>query len=319
MTAVVRKQINWFDIVTTGTLVVLGTVIAALAVAVFQVPAQIAPGGVAGLSIVLNHLLGTPVGLVVLIVNIPIMLVAYRLLGGWHVIAMTILSVVVFSLAIDIITPFLPADGITDNDLLNALFGGIVGGIGTALVFRAGGTLGGTSVLGRILNNKFGIPMSTSSLYSDMAVIALAGLVFGWEPALLAIVALFVGGMMVDYVLEGPAVVRFAMIVTNHPHDVSHAILSLLQRGVTGWDGTGMFTGEKRTILYVTVGRAQVNQLRQVVLAADPSAFMVIGQGHTAYGHGFRANKAPRSQPLSADGANSQQPETHIHERETGE
>ncbi|MCA9907786.1 MAG: YitT family protein, partial [Anaerolineae bacterium] len=123
---------------------------------------------------------------------------------------------------------------------------------------------------------------------TDSGVVLLAGLVFGWEGALYAIVALFVGGAVSDYILEGPSVIRTATIITDYPDTVAQAIIQQMGRGVTSWQGTGMFTHKDRGVLFVTVGRQQVGTLRRVVREADTHAFLVIGQGHAAYGQGFR-------------------------------
>ncbi|HEX2906662.1 MAG TPA: DUF2179 domain-containing protein, partial [Phototrophicaceae bacterium] len=121
-------------------------------------------------------------------------------------------------------------------------------------------------------------------------VIVLAGLAFGsWASALYAAVALFVGGVAADYVLEGPSVIRTATIVTDQPETVASAIMTEMRRGVTAWPGTGMFTEQGHTVLFVTIARPQVGKLRQIIFAADPAAFVVIGQGHVAYGKGFKA------------------------------
>jgi uncharacterized membrane-anchored protein YitT (DUF2179 family) len=141
------------------------------------------------------------------------------------------------------------------------------------------------------LQERFGIPFSSSSLYTDSIIIALAGLVFGWEGALYAMVALYVTGATSDYALEGPSVIRTAVVITDKPREVSDAILRNMKRGVTAWEGKGMFTDQHHTVLYVTIGRAQVNALRRCVFAIDSDAFVVIGQGHSAYGHGFRETK----------------------------
>ena len=259
-----------------------------MAVIVFEAPFQIAPGGISGIAVILNNLIGTPLGLVVLLGNIPIQILAFRMLGGWRALAATIFATVLYSLLLDILTPYFPPSGVSDDVFLNAVFGGIVGGIGAGLVYRAGGTLGGTSTLGRILQQRYGIPLSSSTLYTDSLVIAAAGLFFGWELALYAMITLFIGAAVADYVLEGPSVIRTAVIITDQPRLVANAILHEMQRGVTGWDGKGMFTEQPHTILYVTVSRAQVNELRRLVRQADADAFVVIGQGHSAYGQGFK-------------------------------
>ena len=132
------------------------------------------------------------------------------------------------------------------------------------------------------------IPLSSSTLYLDGGVVIFAGLAFGVEGALYAMVGLFVAGATTDYVLEGPSVIRTGVIITDHPDEVAARILHELGRGVTAWQATGMFTDQPHTVLYVTIGRAQVNHLHKIVVSTDPSAFMVIGQGHSAYGHGFK-------------------------------
>lgn len=270
----------------------LGVFIGALSVLVFMAPFDIAPGGVTGVAVILAHLVDTPIGLVVLLLNIPIQYLGYRLLpGGWRVVAWTLYVVVTFSTLLDLMGPYLPPEGLTDNVLLNALFGGITGGIAGGLIYRSGGTFGGTSTLALILQRRTGTPMSTTFLYTDMLIIGMAGLVFGWEAALYAVVALFISGLATDYVMEGPSIIRTAVIITDHPQEVAEAVLSTLHRGVTGWEARGMYTGQQRWMLYVTVSRSQMRELRQLVMQTDPTAFMVIGQGHAAYGEGFRGSR----------------------------
>ncbi len=282
-------RINWVSLLSDLLLIAVGALIGAVSTVVFLAPFRIAPGGVLGVAVILNYLdPRLPIGLLVLIGNIPIQILGFVTLGGWKVVAKTIIYVVIFSVAVDVVAPYLANVQVGDNVLLNALFGGIIGGLGGGLVYRAGATLGGTSTLARILQQRLGVPLSTSTLYTDTSVIALAGLVFGWEGALYATVALFVGAAASDYVLEGPSVIRTATIVTDQPEAVSQAILGDLGRGVTAWPGMGMYTERQHTVLFVTVARPQVNVLRRLVFQVDPNAFVVIGQGHVAYGRGFK-------------------------------
>jgi uncharacterized membrane-anchored protein YitT (DUF2179 family) len=287
------KKINWRSWSVTFLLLNAAAIIGALSVLIFMAPAQVAPAGVSGLGVILNHLFDVPIGIVILIGNIPIQILAYKMLGGWRTIAGTIYVLFVYSFAIDLLTPYFPPHGVSENTMLNALFGGILGGVSTGLVYLAGSTFGGTSTLGRIIQIKYGIPISTSSLYTDTLVIALAGLAFNsWEAALYALVALFLGGVATDYVLEGPSIIRTVLIITDHPRAVSDTILHQLGRGVTAWNGTGMFTEQQHTVLFITIARPQVGRVRQLVLEADPGAFIVIGQGQTAYGQGFIRTQA---------------------------
>lgn len=276
-------------------LIFIGVVAAALSLIVFLQPLDIAPAGVAGAATLLNELFDTPIGLMIFVLNIPIQALAYKMLpGGSRVILRTVGFIAVLSLMIDLLSPLAP-QGISEDRMLNALFGGLLGGVGVGLVFRAGATLGGTSTLALILQRRFGFPMSTTFLCTDAVIIMGAGLVYGWEGALYAAIALFIAGMATDYVLEGPSVIRTAMIITDKPDEIAALVFANLQRGVTSWTIKGRYTGAERTMLYVTIGRSQVRELKEEVNSVDPKAFMVIGMGHAAYGAGFRR---VRSDPL---------------------
>ncbi len=269
-------------------LIFIGVVAAALSLIVFLQPLDIAPAGVAGASTLLNELFDTPIGLMIFVLNIPILALAYKLLpGGSRAILRTLLLTVILSLMIDIISPLVP-QGISDDRMLNALFGGLLSGVGLGLVYRGGATLGGTSTIALILQRRFGFPMSTTFLCSDAVIMIGAGLVYGWEGALYAAVALFIAGMVTDYVLEGPSVIRTAMIITDKPDEIAERVFVNLQRGATSWTIKGRYTGADHTMLYVTISRSQARELKEVVSSVDPNAFIVIGMGHAAYGAGFR-------------------------------
>ena len=276
-------------------LIAVGIVIGALSLTVFLQPLDIAPAGVAGASTLLNEVFGTPIGLMIFLLNVPIQLLGYVMLpNGARVIMRSVVIILIFSVVIDNLGPLVPAGGISDERMLNALFGGITGGAGVGLVYRAGATFGGTSTLALILQRRFGFPMSTTFLCTDTLIIVAAGLVYGWEGALYAAVALFTAGLATDYVLEGPSVIRTAMIITDKPNEISQRILANLQRGATSWTIKGEYTGIERTMLYVTVARSQVRDLKEEVSQVDPNAFVVIGMGHAAYGAGFRRVKGIR-------------------------
>lgn len=267
----------------------IGVFLGSLSIIVFMEPLNIAPSGATGVAVILNEIIKTPIGVMVFVLNIPIQILAYYMLpNGARVIFRSVLVILVYSIMLDMLTPYFPTQGISRDRLLNALFGGITGGIGGGMVYRAGATFGGTSTLALILQRRIGLPMSTTFLYTDTIVIVVAGFVFGWEAALYAIVALFVGGLATDYVLEGPSVIRTAVIITNQPDEVADVVLNAIQRGATGWKVTGMYTGHERTMLYVTIARSQVQELRDAIGKIDPEAFIVIGHGQTAYGEGFR-------------------------------
>lgn len=267
-----------------GALLTVGALILAINVNLFLAPHDIAPGGVSGLAIIINHFTGWRLGLVMLVLNLPLLAVGWRYLGRFRFLTRTAYVVLLYNLGVDLLAGRLPALGVTDDLLLNSLYGGLVGGIASGLVFRGGGTIGGTGIISRILQKRTGIPVSQVYLITDGAVILLAGIVFGWEKALYALISVFVWGLATDYVLEGPSVVRTAFVITDRPDAVAEAVLGRLGLGVTAWPALGMFTKVEHTLLFCTLSRADVEELRSLVAAADPDAFVVIAHGHQARG-----------------------------------
>ncbi len=282
-----RTPFTWENIRDYG-YVIVGTAILALAMDLFLIPAQLAAGGVSGLAQVVNAYTGWPIGLMTFAANAPLFALGWRHLGGPRFAVRTAVSIVLFSALVDGLAPHLPAHGLTDELVLNALYGGILSGVGAGLIYRGRGTSGGTDILARILAQWRHIPLAQSYLFADGLVILLAGLTFGWEQALYALVALYIAGIAAEGVLSGPNVVRTAIIITNRPEEVTRHILHGLNRGVTILQGRGGYTGQERAVLYCVVTRAEVEQLKNFVREADPSAFMVVGSAHEALGEGFR-------------------------------
>jgi uncharacterized membrane-anchored protein YitT (DUF2179 family) len=219
-----------------------------------------------------------------LVLNVPLVILGFRYLGRFRFLVRTLYVVLIYNLGVDFLAPWLPSTGITGDLLLNALYGGVVGGVGYGLVFRGQGTSAGTGILGRVLQLKTGIPVSQIYIVTDGGVILVLGLVFGWDNALYALLMLFVWGLVTDYVLEGPSVVRVAFIVTDSPQKVAAKLLQRLGVGVTAWPGQGMFTASQHTVLFCTISRPDVAELKSAVTEVDADAFVVIGQGHQASG-----------------------------------
>lgn len=272
-------------------LIFVGSGIEAIALRLFLVPANLASGGVSGIAQLLNHYTGWPIGVMVLLGNLPLFAIGWRYLGGRRFALRTAFSVVVYSLVVDLIPRFhlIPANGITDDIFLNSLYGAVVAGVGYGLVYRARSTSGGSDILARILNHYRSVSMTQSYLMVDSAVILAAGFVFGWKQALYAIITLYVSGIVSETILEGSGTVRTALIITAQPALVSKRVLDELERGVTILQGTGAYTGEDRPVLYCVITRTEVAQLKAIVQEADPRAFIVIGLAHEALGEGFKS------------------------------
>lgn len=269
----------------------VGTFIAALGYSLFQVPYDIAAGGISGISIILNQFTGWPIGAMILAMNLPLLILGFFYLGRWLFVIRTVLAVVIFSVATDMfllyLVDYLPEYPLTDDILLSAVYAGLVGGIGGGLVYRAGSTIGGTGIIGRIIQQKTGIPLSQVYLYTDGVIVLVAGAVFGWEIALYALLTLFLAGIASDYTLEGPSSVRTATIITNRPEELASRLMAGLGRGSSHWQITGGYTGQPHAMLMCTIYRPQVNDLKRLVAQVDPQAFVTIGVAHQALGAGF--------------------------------
>ena len=271
--------------------ILVGSLIQAFAMRLFLVPAQLVSGGISGASQLINNYTGWPIGLMVFIGNAPLFILGWRYLGGRRFALRTAVAVTTFAFFTDFLAYFLPAKGLTDDLVLNTIYGGLLLGIGLGIVYRGQGTSGGSDILGRILNDRLHISISQAYLVTDSLVVLLAGFTFGWTRALYGLVMLYVSGLAAEVSSEGSDIFRTALIVTNRSQEVSQAILYTLERGVTILPGTGAYTGAERPVLYCVVTRAEVNQLKTLVREADPAAFMVIGQAHEALGEGFRSLK----------------------------
>jgi uncharacterized membrane-anchored protein YitT (DUF2179 family) len=274
-------------------LIALASLIQAISLRLFFIPANLASGGVSGISQLINHFTGWPIGLMVLLGNLPLFALGWRFLGGKKFGMRTAFAVVTYSVLTDLIPRLhiFPEAGLTNDIVLNSLYGALVSGIGYGLVYRARGTSGGSDILARILNNWRGISMSQSYLAVDSLVILAAGFVFGWPKALYALITLYVSGLVAETTLEGGGTVRTAMIVTKEVEAISNRVLDDLERGVTILEGSGAYTGENRPVLYVVITRAEVATLKAIVHELDPLAFMVIGVAHEALGEGFKPLK----------------------------
>ncbi len=266
----------------------VGSLLAAFGFSLFQVPFKLAAGGVTGIGIIFNHFTNFPIGMTVFALNIPLMVIGFFQLGRWRFIISTALAVLLFSFGIDFFNLYLPEMNqkwpITEDLLLASIYAGVLFGIGTGIIYRAGGTVGGTSITARILYERLGFPMSQSYLFTDGAIIIVAGLVFRWEVALLATLTLVLAGIFSDFVLEGVSQVRTASIVTQKPDDVRWAILYELRRGVSLWPIEGGYSKSPRTLVFCTVLRSRVADLKYTIATVDPNAFIVIGVAQQVVG-----------------------------------
>ena len=285
-----RVELTWKTAQDYG-LLILGALVQAFAMRLFLVPGQLVSGGISGAAQIINHFISFPIGVMVFVGNVPLFILGWRYLGGHRFAIRTAVAVAAFSLFTDLLVLFLPASGVTQDNVLNSLFGGVFLGVGLGIVYRGQGTSGGSDILGRILNHRLGISISQAYLITDTIVVLAGGFAFSWEKALYGMVVIYVSGIAAEMISEGSSIFRTVIIITSETEKVTRAILDVLERGVTILSGTGGYTNAERPVLYCVITRSEVNQLKQLVKETDPKAFMVIGVAHEALGEGFRPFK----------------------------
>jgi len=284
----VFKKPVWRD-VKDYILVIAGALLQAVGTWLFIIPGGLVSGGVFGLAQIIYYKFDIPVGVVTMLFNLPLFVLGWKYLGGFKFAIRTVLSIVISSVAIDVLVNIESLNiAITQEPFLNTLFGGVLVGVGLGLVYLGRGTSGGTDIIARILNKRLGASVSTIYMTTDTVSVLLAGLFFDWEIALYGLILIYISGVAVDMTLQGIDVVRQAMIVTDNHEAVANAIVEELDRSSTIIPAKGGYTKMDRNILFCVVMRSEVARLKEIVNKVDPDAFMVVGHANEALGHGFK-------------------------------
>ena len=266
----------------------LGSFIYGLGIHCFVMPANIAPGGAAGLALIVTYLFGLPVGILTILLNVPLLIMAWYILSKKFVI-MTSISCVVCSLILDFgVAPFFPV--YSGDRLLCSLFGGVIVGVGMALIFIAGFTTGGTDILGYIMQKKKPhISIGKALMMVDGVILLLSIYAFhNVEAGLLGLISLFAQTKVIDAMIYGSDTGNMVTVVTRNPDEISQGIIDQLERSATVLRGTGAYSGEEKTVLLCTVRKNQFYKLKEIIYKADPYAFIMVTETTEVFGEGFK-------------------------------
>ena len=258
----------------------LGSFLAATGLEEFLVPNQVIDGGVVGISIMLNHLTQIPLGVYLIVLNLPFLYLGYMQIGKTFTIS-TLFSVV--SLA-GWVTVLHPIEKVTDDFFLAAIFGGITVGIGVGLIIRYGGSLDGTEIVAIILDKKSGFSVGEIVMFMNLFILGSAGLVFGWDKAMYSLVAYFIAFKMIDVTIEGLDESKGVMIVSDNPDEIAEALMARLGRGVTILHGEGGYSGEPKKVLYSVITRLEIAKFKSIIYEKDENAFVTIHEVHDVLG-----------------------------------
>ena len=266
--------------------IVFGSAVAAVSFRYLTYPNNIVSGGVTGICQILNLLFGLPVGVMTIVLNIPLFLLARKTLGRSFVIYSGICMVLV-SAFIDLLEPI--ASPVTTDPLLSAVYGGLLNGLGYGVIYTTGTTAGGTDILTRLMRRKMPyLNFGTISLSLNAAIIVVFAVIFhNFESCMYTVICMYICNKVVDLLLYGPSNSRLCYIISDHSEELRDAITHQLGRGVTMLKGTGAWSGKDKQVILCVIKPVQIGSLRRLVREIDVSAFLVVGDARCVYGHGF--------------------------------
>lgn len=268
---------------------IIGGSIYAVAVILFLSSNEISPGGLTGISTMLNYLYGLPVGTVVFILNIPILVIGFIKFGGIFIVK-TAVSTVVISITLDIAEELLPELKI--DPVLAAVFGGLLLGMAISLFMLRGATTGGVDIIAKLINRRFPhLTVGRMILLFDACIVAFSAFAYkNIESALYSVIALYTSSRMIDIMLYGADKGKIVYIVTENSAPISKEIMSIVKRGLTVIKVTGAYTGRQLDMLMCTVRRNEVSAVCKAARENDCGAFIVIAEAGEILGQGFKPN-----------------------------
>ena len=278
------KKLDWRSLAMDALFIVVGSICYGVAIAVFSAPNHIAPGGVTGIATLLNYISTSwnfgfeiPIGMSIIVMNVPLILAAWKILGqrlAWR----TFWGIVVSSVLVDVVEwmPFIKP--YTDNKILVCIFGGAILGLGVGLIMRRGGTTGGSEVMARLIEKKKPhLSVGSLILGVDAVVITISAIIYdSLENAMYAVVFVFIGSQIIDRVVYGGRQGKMAMILSKKDAEVTAAIMQRVDRGVTLLKAQGGYSGQEQKMMVCAVRPDEVFRLRKTVFDIDPDAFFML-------------------------------------------
>jgi len=269
-------------------LILLGSVIMAIGYSLFLIPYHLVPGGVSGLSIIINYLFRLPVGLIIIALNLPILLMSYKFLGKKYLLT-TLLGMITSSLLIDFFNEIIRLPKGTENPLLASIYGGLLLGLGLGLVFRGEASTGGSDVIGLILNKYLGLTVGIGIMITDFIIISASGLVFrNLEAPLYGYIVLFISSKVIDLVLEGWSFSKMVIITSSQTDQIANFILNQLNRSGSALKSRSLFLNREGEIIITVINRKQLFELKNFIKKVDPQAFVIINDTYEVLGKGFK-------------------------------
>ncbi|WP_391121769.1 YitT family protein [Psychrobacillus sp. L3] len=274
--------------------IIIGSAIYSFGFVHFNMQNHLGEGGFAGITLILYFVFKWDVALMNLLLNIPMFILGWKLLGK-KVFAYTVIGTVSVSIFLKIFGIYEIPIGLQDDMFLVSLFAGVFVGVGLGIIFRFGGTTGGVDIIARLAHKYIGWSMGKTMFMFDAVVILLSWLTFLDERSMMyTLVAVFVGARVIDFVQEGAYAARGAFIISELQDEIASRISLEMERGVTVLKGYGHYTKNDREVLYCVIGKNEIVRLKSIITSVDPHAFVSLTEVHDVMGEGFTLDEEKR-------------------------
>ena len=269
-------------------MIIVGAACAAFSIECFLIPNTILDGGVTGVSMMINYLTGIRLSILVIVINIPFFFVGCKALGKRFLLR-AVIAMAAFSGFLEV-CKLIPT--VTSSELLAVVFGGVLLGVRVGTVLRHGGCLDCTEIAAMLLSKNVSASTGQIIFMINIFIYITAGILFGWDRAMLSLLTYFITFKLIDIVQEGMEQAKAAMIITDHAADIADTIYQQLGRTCTFISAEGLVSGSTKTVLYCVITRVEVNQLKRIISEADVSAFVTISEVSEIIGNHVKSSSA---------------------------
>lgn len=268
-------------------MIILGSAIFSFGFVHFNMQNELGEGGFSGITLILYFVFHLDVSVMNLVLNIPMFILGWKLLGR-RVFYYTLIGTFSVSVFLKISQIYEIQLGINDDLFLASLFAGVFIGVGLGIIFRAGGTTGGVDIIARLAQKYLGWSMGKTMFMFDAVVIMVSWLTFlDIRSMMYTLVAVFVGARVIDFVQEGAYAARGAFIIFDHQDAIANRITNEMDRGVTVLKGYGHYTKKDREVLYCVISKNEIIRLKTIISTVDPHAFVSVTEMNDVMGEGF--------------------------------
>jgi len=272
-------------------LVILGSVIMAIGYSLFLLPHHFVPGGVSGIAMIVNYFTRLPLGVLIMVLNIPVFIIGFKIMGRKYALR-SLLGMVISSMLIDFFSQVVSLKSATDDPILAAIYGGFMLGVGLGLVFRGRASTGGSDILGQILNRWTGMSVGIGIMLIDFFIISASGLAFRQlEAPLYGYIVLFISSKVIDMILEGWNYTKLVIITSTKTEEIQDFILNTLDRGGTALKSRTLYLSREGETILTVIHRKQLAELREFIKSIDENAFVIINDTYAVLGKGFKATQ----------------------------